>query len=233
MFTAAIFDLDGVIVDSHPLHKQAWRRLFDRLEKNVSEEELDFVLDGRRRAEILRHFFGDLPAAELQSFGQLKDAFFLASAEHLSLVPGVHELIAGLRQQRIPLAVATSATRKRAEILLNQFRLRSSFDAMVTGDDVNRGKPDPAVFLKAGEELHCRPGNTMVMEDAAAGVQGAKGAGMKCLGIAGPPRARRLYDAGADWVQPDFTTVRVSHLSALFEAQSNVARACSDREVNP
>jgi len=233
MVQAAIFDLDGVIVDSHPLHKQAWRRLFDRLEKTVSEEELDFVLEGRRRAEILRNFFGGLPAVQLESYGQLKDAFFLASAEQLSLVPGVLELIAGLRQHGIPLAVATSATRKRAEILLNQFHLRSSFDGMVTGDDVNQGKPDPAIFRKAGEELHCRPGTTMVMEDAAAGVQGAKGAGMKCLGIAGAARAARLYDAGADWVQPDFTTVRVSHLSVLFEAQANTARACSDGEVNP
>jgi beta-phosphoglucomutase len=219
MFQAAVFDMDGVIIDSHSIHKEAWRRLLELVGKPVGEEELDFVLDGRKRADIFRHFLGDLSLAQLEAYGKQKDSLFLASADRLSLVPGLPDFVAELRADGVKLAVATSATRKRAEYVLTKFGLRQHFRAVVTGDDVRNGKPDPAIFQKACTQVHSTPGATLVIEDAASGVRGAKVAGMKCLGIAGQARAQLLYEAGADWVQPDFTTVKMSTIAARFGTQ--------------
>lgn len=216
MFEAAIFDMDGVIIDSHPIHKEAWRRLLELAGRSITEEELDFVVDGRKRADIVRHFLGDLPPSELETYGRQKDTLFLASAERLSLVPGLPGFVAELRAEGIKLAVATSATRKRAEYMLNRFGLTQQFQTVVTGDDVTNGKPDPTIFQKACMQIDGTPSTTLVVEDAVSGVKGAKLAGMKCLGIAGRARSRLLYEAGADWVQPDFTAVKMPSIAALF-----------------
>jgi beta-phosphoglucomutase len=220
MFETAIFDMDGVIIDSHPIHKEAWRRLLHLAGKSITEEELDFVVDGRKRADIVRHFLGDLPLSQVEAYGKQKDALFLASAERLSLVPGLLDFVAELRAEGIKLAVATSATRKRAEHVLNRFALRMHFEAVVTGDEVANGKPDPTIFQKACIQIGGTPSMTLVIEDAASGVRGAKVAGMKCLGIAGRERAPLLYEAGADWVQPDFTAVKMVAIAALFGTHS-------------
>ena len=216
MLRAVVFDMDGVIVDSHAIHKQAWRRLLELRGKSVTEDELEFVVDGRTRIDIVRHFLGDLPLPQLERYGQQKDALFLACADRLSLVPGLLSIVAELRAAGMKLAVATSASRKRAEYILHRFALQDQFHAVVTGDDVKNGKPDPAVFQRACLQVQGIPSTTLVIEDAVSGVQGAKLAGMKCLGIAGPARSNLLYSAGADWVQPDFTSVELSLLHTRF-----------------
>lgn len=221
MLQTVIFDMDGVIVDSHCLHRQAWRSLLELQGKPVTEDELDFVLDGRTRAEIVRHFFGDLPRPQLETYGQQKDALFLACADRLSLLPGLLEFVAELRAAGMKLAVATSASRKRTHDILHRFALSHHFHAVATGDDVKNGKPDPSVFQAACLQVHGMPATTLVIEDAVSGVQGAKLAGMKCLGIAGPARTPLLYAAGADWVQPDFTAVDLPTLAALFPPANN------------
>ena len=71
-----IFDMDGVLVDSHAVHREAWRLFFHTLEREVPESELDFILDGRKRGDILRHFLGDCADAELEEFGKRKDCIF-------------------------------------------------------------------------------------------------------------------------------------------------------------
>src|SRR5690242_18377965 len=73
MLKGVIFDMDGVLIDSHPIHKRAWRKFFETLEVEVSDRELDFVLDGRKKEDILRHFLGDLPDCEIKDFGHKKE----------------------------------------------------------------------------------------------------------------------------------------------------------------
>ncbi len=235
MLQSAIFDMDGVIVDSHSVHKEAWRRLFNLLGKSVSDEELEYVCDGGKRVEILQHFLGDLPLSQLEEYGRQKHAFFLQGADCLSLVPGVAEFIAALRACGTKLAVATSACRTRTEYVLNRFALREYFDEVVTGDDVSRGKPDPTIFQRACAQLHGVPRTSLVMEDAVPGVQAAKRAGMNCLGIASQARAPLLYGAGADWVQPDFTAVRLTTLLARFgvRIRTSLPNLSDHLEANP
>ncbi len=216
MLSAVIFDMDGVLVDSHPVHERAWRRLLESLGRTMTDQEREFVHDGRKRDDILRHFFGPLPEAELRGYGAIKARFFAEFAGEMQLVKGVHEFVSALCAAGVPLAVASSASRDRAEHILEQFELRRCFTAVVTGDDVANGKPDPAVYQAACGRLQADPSASLVVEDAVSGVQGALAAGMHCLGIADSSRAHLLYEAGARYVVPNFEGLTVEAVSEKF-----------------
>jgi len=211
-----IFDLDGVIVDSHPAHQRAWRKFFDSLGKEVSDDQLLFVLEGRKREDILRHFLGDLTPEQVRYYGERKETFFRHSSGAVKAIPGISDLLEDLRVANVPAAVASSASRVRVESMLAQLGLVSQFRAIVAADDVVHGKPDPSIFNLAAQMLNVEPRSVLVCEDSVFGVVAAKTAGMKCLGIAANGRRAILTNAGADWVLPHFSSVRVAHLQRLF-----------------
>jgi beta-phosphoglucomutase len=216
MLEGVIFDLDGVIVDSHPAHKNAWRTFFNSIGRQVSEEDLQFVLEGRKREDILRHFLGDLSAEQVNHYGAAKEALFRNSVQELKTIDGLHEFLDQLIHAEIPIALASSASRHRAEYMLEELGLRPLFKAIVTGDDVVNGKPDPALFVLAAKGLAVNAVSALVCEDAVAGVQAAKNAGMRCLAIASNGRGPVLSKAGADMVIPDFTGIKLEVLKPLF-----------------
>jgi HAD superfamily hydrolase (TIGR01509 family) len=216
MLKGIIFDLDGVIVDSHGAHTKAWRALLESLGRHVSEQELEFVVEGHKREEILRHFMGELREKEVREYSALKDEFFADVAHEVTVIPGVLEFIERALSEGVVLAIGTSAARKRAQETLNGFRLESHFRAIVTGDDVQRGKPDPAVFQMAAQGLGLSAGNILVCEDAVPGVQAAKSAGMKCLAVAANGRRALLERVGADAVVEDFRRVGLDDLRRLL-----------------
>ena len=211
-----IFDLDGVIVDSHHAHKSAWLALLHSLGREVSEQELNFVVEGRKRSDILRHFLGDLSEGQQREYGEQKDRIFREHAQDIQTMPGVVGFLDQLRSAGIELAVATSAARTRAEDMLGRLDLRSRFKTVVAGDDVTNGKPDPEVFCLAAQRLGIAADNLIVFEDAVAGVEAAKRAGMRCVAVAANGRASQLRLAGADMVTKDFTCLRVEQLRTIF-----------------
>jgi len=221
MLKGIIFDLDGVIVDSHAAHKQAWRQVLESMGRQVSAAQLEFVVEGHKRDEILRHFLGDLDAEEVQRLGKVKDEFYRRAAHGVKLIPGVVEFMSAAKAAGLGLAVATSAGRKRAEETLRDFGLIGNLGAVITGDEVQAGKPDPAVFERAAEGLGLAAEYLLVCEDAVAGVQAAKSAGMRCLGIAAGGRRVLLREVGADWVVQDFTEMSVDEVQKLFLDQKS------------
>ncbi|HET9166875.1 MAG TPA: HAD family phosphatase [Candidatus Angelobacter sp.] len=210
-----IFDLDGVIVDSHPVHRQAWKAFLQSVGKNVSEHDLEFILEGAKRDDILRHYLGELTGEQLVEYGKQKDAAFHVLGKEMHVVDGVLEFIAGLESANIPIALGSSAHRKRVEYTLEKLQLRHRFAAIVTGDDVAIGKPDPAIFHKAADAWNAPPHCILVCEDSVNGVAAAKNAGMKCLGIGNKQREPRLRSAGADQVIPNFTVASLMDVLAL------------------
>jgi beta-phosphoglucomutase len=216
MLRGIIFDFDGVMIDSHPAHKQAWRLFFASVGREVSDEELDFVLEGHKRAEILRHFLGSLTDEQVKDYGARKEAFFRTVAPEPKINHGLPEFLEQVGAQGLTMALASSASRERIESILRQLNLTHPFRAVVTGDDVVRGKPDPAIFKLAAERMQVRPDEILVCEDAVNGVEAAKAAGMKCLAIAANGRSPLLAKAGADKVVPGFTHVRLADLHQLF-----------------
>lgn len=216
MLEALIFDLDGVVVDSHPAHKRAWRTFFASLERNFSDAELEFVVEGNKREEILRHFLGELTPEQIREYGTQKEALFGNFAAELKPIPGLEQFFADIAAAGMPVALASSASRLRVEYLVRQLGFAGNFHAIVTGDDVSRGKPDPSLFQMAAAQLGIEASDILVCEDAVNGVVAAKAAGMKCLAIAANGRAPILERAGADKIAADFTTIRLEDLRLLF-----------------
>ena len=213
----AIFDFDGVIVDSHPVHKRAWRKLFESVGRTASEEELQFVLDGRKREDILRHFLGDLGPSLMTEYGHRKEQFFREEAAGVQAMGGLLDFLEDLTDSHVALAIASSATRSRVTFLLDRLGLKKHFRVVVTRDEVEQGKPDPAIFLRAAQDMGLDPAELLAFEDALSGVKAARSAGMICVGIAPPDRTSILLDAGADHVLPDFCGLSYSKLQELFD----------------
>lgn len=216
MLGGVIFDFDGVIVDSHPAHMQAWKDFLLTKGRTASNAELSFVREGAKREEILRHFLGKLTPEQVASYGAEKDKLFQERAGELNLVQGFAEFLLQLDAVALPSAVATSGSRRRVVQALEAFNIRNRFRAVITADDVARGKPDPTLFLLAAQALRVEPNRILICEDAVAGVAAAKSAGMKCLGIAANGREFLLKQAGADLVIEDFAHTRLDDVRSLF-----------------
>jgi beta-phosphoglucomutase len=216
MLRGVVFDFDGVIVDSHPVHKRAWKRLLDSVGKAISEEELEFVVDGRRRDDILRHFLGDLDPERIVEYGHRKEQFFREEAAGVQTISGLLSFLRELEEADVVLGVASSGSRSRVSFLLSRLKLTKHFQVIVTGDDVERGKPDPAIFLRVAKDLQRESSELLAFEDAVSGVKAAKAAGMRCVGIAQPASAAGLLAAGADPVVSDFRPLSHSKLEEIF-----------------
>lgn len=212
----AVFDFDGVIVDSHPVHKRAWKKFLESVGREASDEELQFVLDGRRRDDILRYFLGALDSERMTDYGRRKEQFFREEVADVQPVRGLLNFLVDLKEAQLALSVASSGSRSRVEFLLRHLDLKKHFRVVVTGDEVEQGKPDPALFFKAAEDLRMLPSELMVFEDALSGVKAAKAAGMPCVGIAQPDRASLLLNAGASYVVPDFESLSYPKLQEIL-----------------
>ncbi len=211
-----IFDFDGVIVDSHPVHARAWKKFLESVERTVSEEQLQFLLDGRKRDDILRYFMGELDADQIVEYGHRKEQFFRDEAAHVRTIDGLLGFLEDLKYEQLALAVASSGSRTRVDFLLDRLDLKKLFQVVITGDEVEHGKPHPAVFLTAAQHLGMDPSELMAFEDAVSGVKAARSAGMMCVGIAQPDRAAILVDAGANYVVPDFQSLSYSKLQQIL-----------------
>jgi HAD superfamily hydrolase (TIGR01509 family) len=210
-----IFDLDGVIVDSHPVHKQAWKTFLLSVGKNVSDDDLQFILEGTKRDDILRHFLGSLTDKQLVEYGKCKDAAFHALGREIRAIDGVLDFITQLESANVPLAIGSSARRQRVEYTLEKLQLKRRFEVIITGDDVTNGKPDPTIFRMAAKDWSVPSSCILVCEDSVNGVTAAKNAGMKCLCIAEKKREDHLRMAGADKIIPDFTAASFNDVLAL------------------
>ena len=215
MLKGIVFDLDGVIVDSHPVHKQAWREFLASVGKTVSEEDLAFILEGRTRREILIHFLGRLTDSEIQHYGNKKDEFFRQASADLKPVSGSVDFIRSVKGAALSLAVATSASRRRAKWTLEQLELAALFGVVVSGDDVVLGKPNPAIYEIAAQRLSLPPNCLLAVEDSVSGVRSAVSAGLRCIAIADQNEGE-LMEAGADKVVPTLTNLSIQNVTGMF-----------------
>ncbi len=217
MLRAAIFDMDGVIVDSHPVHKKTWRKFLESLGKEIDEEHLNFIMEGRKRDEILRYFLGELSDEQVRALGHQKEQLFREESADMKAIDGLREFLWQLSEAKIRLAVASSGSNGRVNYVLDLLDLRHYFQAIVTGDQVKYGKPDPTIFRVACDHLRVRPSETLVFEDSVSGVRAAKAAGMRCVGVATNGIIAILVEAGADHIIPDFSAIPFDLMRELCE----------------
>jgi beta-phosphoglucomutase len=208
-----IWDVDGTLVDTAELHFQSWLALTRQLGKPLSRAEFEATF-GQRNPEIIPRFFGQgYSDQEIARLGERKEELYRAEARKgVSLLPGVRSLLEGLREAGFKQAIGSSAPLKNLELILDITQTRPFFQAIVSMEDTDRGKPDPQVFLLAAQRLGIRPKRCLVMEDAVAGVQAAKSGGMKCIAVrfVGHHPRSRLEAAGADCIVDSLEEVSVA-----------------------
>jgi beta-phosphoglucomutase len=181
---AFIFDMDGVLINSNPVHRQAWAA-FNLRYGIETTEEMHERMYGRRNDAILRDFFGEnLAEDEIQSRGAAKEALYremIPLREEEVLVPGIRRFLEEYRE--LPKALATNAEPENIELVLDRFALRDHFPAIVGGHQVTCPKPHPEIYLRASDLLGVAPANCIVFEDSYSGVEAGLAAGMTVIGL--------------------------------------------------
>jgi HAD superfamily hydrolase (TIGR01509 family) len=202
---AAIFDMDGVLIDSGAHHRDAWDLLLRELGHEPSPESWRVTI-GRPAEEAVSLLLGRrLDASEARSLARRKRAHYTRLAERGMLpIRGVCAFVEKLVQAGVPRAVATSASRGDLDALLSQVGLRAHFEVIVTAEDVQWGKPNPEVFLRAAAGLDVPPTSCVVFEDSLVGVHAARNAGMRVVGVTTAHDGRELLAAGAERAIADF-----------------------------
>jgi len=181
---ALIFDLDGVIVDSGRLHREAWTAFNRRYGLETTDAMVERTY-GFRNDQIVRDFFGaDLPADEVAARGAAKEEIFremLASRMEETLVPGLRPFLHRFRAA--PMALASNAEPENVDFVLDQAGLRPYFRVVVDGHQVSHPKPHPEIYQRAAALLEIAPSNCIVLEDSHTGVAAARSAGMRVIGL--------------------------------------------------
>jgi beta-phosphoglucomutase len=203
---AAVFDLDGVLADTHQHHFQAWRRVAEELGFELDGSVGDAVKGVSRHAAlriVLRAGDVTLSDAEFTRTAARKNDYYRQAVAHAGpedLLPQAKESLQLLRGAGVRIALASAS--QNAGALLEATGIRACFDAVVDGTVVTAAKPSPEVFLRAAAELDVEPGEGVVIEDAAAGVDGARRAGCAAIGIGDP-----VLLAAADLVVHDLAAI--------------------------
>lgn len=215
---AVIFDMDGVLVDSEPLHYESDNELLKRLGVTVPEGYLDQfvgVTNAVMWKAIAAEYSIDKDLEEILN-AHLSLKLKLVKRADLKPIDGIPELLKHIRLSGYPMAVASSSSAIFIKQVIGKIGLEYYFDAYVSGESVPRSKPEPDVFLKAAAALGVNPEDCAVIEDSRNGTLAAKRAGMKCVGYRNPhPGNQDLSAAGL--VIEDFNTLDVKTLHALWK----------------
>jgi beta-phosphoglucomutase len=195
----AIFDHDGVLVDTLEYHQRAWLELGRRTGLPLTPEFIRETF-GMTNPSIFRRLLGEAPdAAAVREYSDLKEACYReAVREQLALMAGARELLDALTAAGVRLAIGSSSVRPNLDLTVEACGLAGRFAAIASLEDIERGKPDPQVFLVAAARAGVEPSRAVVFEDATFGIQAAKAAGMRAVGVTTTNTAEALRAAGAD-----------------------------------
>jgi HAD superfamily hydrolase (TIGR01509 family) len=197
----AIFDHDGVLVDSLENHQTSWIELGRRTGLPITSEFVHATF-GMTNPSIFERLLGpDYDRDEMNRLADIKELCYRDAARpNLTLMDGVIELLDGLTELGVRLAIGSSAVLANLELTIEVCRLEGRFAGIASLEDVQRGKPDPQVFLTAARKSGVEPKRSVVFEDAPVGIMAAKAAGMHAVGVTTSHPAKTLWDSGADEV---------------------------------
>jgi beta-phosphoglucomutase family hydrolase len=216
---AAIFDWDGVIVDSSAFHEESWNVLAARegLPLPAGHFKKGF---GMKNEVIIPEVLGwSKDPGEIERLAREKERTYreLVKENGIDPVPGVVGLLAELHKAGVPCAIGSSTHRKNIDCVLDRIRIGEYFSVIVSGDEVSKGKPDPEIFVTAAKRLGVDPQNCVVLEDAHVGIEAAHAGGMKVVGVATTHPADSLE--GADLIVQGIGELDVSRIARLVSRE--------------
>ena len=215
MIQAVLFDLDGVLVSTDEYHYRSWKKLSDEEGFNFFDHEFNHKFRGVARmecVEIITKASGRIYSPEQkQELADRKNRYFaesLSSVTTEALLPGALSALHELKNRGIKIAVASNS--RNALTIIKQVKIEQLLDAVIDGHQIENSKPDPEVFLLAAKKVNTSPDHCLVVEDAVAGIESARRAGMKALGIGTRERL-----PNADIVVPNLSAISVDELLKL------------------
>jgi len=213
-----IFDLDGVIVDSHDCHKESFYIIAEE-EGIQMTDELFLQGFGRRNDELFPIFLGrPLDREKLDDLSDRKESLYreLMRKAGVKALPGAVEFIKDLKNNGFKISIGSSTCLENIEFVLSEIGIINDFDAIVSAEDVTVGKPNPKVFLLGAEKIGITAENCVVAEDAVSGVEAAKSGNMKALGITTTRAREFLKEANADLVVDSLEEVNAKKMKLLL-----------------
>lgn len=186
MKTGALFDWDGVIIDSSAQHEESWEMLAAEIGKPLPAEHFVRGFGMKNQIIIPRILEWTKDPEMIDQFSLRKEFLYreIVKERGIKPLPGVKGLLAMLEEHGVPCSVASSTHRENIEVIFDAIGLRRYFRAVVTSEDVSHGKPDPEVFLKSARKIGCDPRNCVVFEDAHVGIEAGKAAGARVIAVA-------------------------------------------------
>ena len=211
-----IFDMDGVLADTEPIHFESWVKLGKEIGVEFTKGLFKQTF-GQQSPTITRRLVGaGIDQNLIEKWADLKEQYYRDMVQNkLQPLPGAVELIKRLKSKGFKLAVGSSAPPENVELLLNSLKIKKYFDVIITAEDVEKGKPEPDVFLKASNILKIEPKNCIVIEDAPVGIEAAKQAGMRSIALTTSHYKNELQ--AAQIILKDLSNVSTDDIIKLFE----------------
>ncbi|KAA0039960.1 hypothetical protein IC582_027436 [Cucumis melo] len=204
-----LFDIDGTLCDSDPLHFYAFRQMLQQVGFNngvpISEDFFIENISGRHNEDLCGILLPDWDLPKARKFLQHKEAYFCRlAAEQLEAIEGLDKVCKWIEERGIKRAAVTNAPRPNAELILSMLKLTDFFEVVIIGNECERAKPFPDPYLKALQALQLSPQRSFVFEDSVSGIKAGVGAGMRVVGVGRRNPQELLKEAGATFVIQDF-----------------------------
>ncbi len=217
---AVIFDMDGTLVDNNPYHVQAWQAFYKQRGRELSVEEYQQNINGKRANESLAYIFQRaITAAELALFSDEKESLYRELYKpHIKPVDGLIPFLQILQNAGIPMAVATSGLPVNINFLFQHLPVKQYFESVIDASQVTKGKPDPEIFIKAAQSLGTDPRQCIAFEDSVSGIAAAKSAGMKVIALTTMQSRDKIQNA--DFIIDNYTQINLQELERFIRNRS-------------
>ncbi len=209
MLSAILFDLDGTIVNTDPIHYQVWQQMLAGYSIDIDETFYKSRISGRLNPEIVKDILPQLSPAAGAKFADEKEALFRQLAPHLKPLSGFSELLAWTETHQLKSALVTNAPRLNAEFMLEVLQIKEAFHTVILAEDCRAGKPDPAPYQAALDNLGILAEKAIAIEDSPSGIRAAVAAGITTVGVASTHDPKVLIEVGAVIAIPDFTDLQL------------------------
>ncbi len=214
-----IFDMDGVLADTGPIHFKSWVKLVKEIGVEFTREFFEKTF-GQQSTTIIRKLVGpEVDEFLTIKWGNLKESYYREMVkDKLELLPGALDLVKDLNSEDFKLAIGSSGPPENVELLLTSLKIKKYFDVIITAAEVKKGKPEPDVFLIVSNNLNINPKNCIVIEDAPVGIEAAKRAGMRAIALTTTHNKEELIDASL--IVSDLSKVNLNDIKKLLGIQT-------------
>ncbi len=212
---AVLFDIDGTLLDNNEYHKKAWMQYLEDQGKEISDEEFNEYISGRTNKDAVEHLYGEVTEEESYKHSLKKDEIYRQMYKpHIEPINGLTEFLKELKEHNIIMALATSGIQENIDFMFEHVPIKQYFKTIIQAKDVEKGKPEPEIFLKTAEAAGIPAQNCIVLEDSISGVQAGKTAGMKVVALTTTHSPEELHEA--DLVIKDYTEINFERLTSLL-----------------